>query len=69
MKAWLIWSHEHKAWWKPGGLGYTKDRREAGRFMQSEAAQICFEANLTLIGPQTPDETMCPDWPSQGEPK
>jgi len=59
---WLIWSHEHRGWWKPGGLGYTKVRGEAGRFSLGEAAQICAEANLTLTGPQFPDETMCPDW-------
>ena len=28
----LIWSQDHKAWWKADGMGYTKLRSEAGRY-------------------------------------
>ena len=26
---WLIWSHEHDAWWKPNACGYTREKWEA----------------------------------------
>jgi hypothetical protein len=26
----LIWSGEHRAWWRGGAAGYTTDRNEAG---------------------------------------
>ena len=32
-----IWSQEHEAWWKPGGMGYTRRRLLAGRFTIEEA--------------------------------
>lgn len=33
----LIWSGEHRAWWRPQGLGYTDDRDEAGRWFFDDA--------------------------------
>ena len=33
----LIWSHEHEAWWRPGALGYTTEITEAGRYTGSDA--------------------------------
>ena len=36
-KDWLVWSYEHRAWWKPGDMGYTTDIKQAGRFTQAEA--------------------------------
>lgn len=26
----LVWSHEHGAWWRPGGHGYTTHLSDAG---------------------------------------
>lgn len=40
----LIWSHEHGAWWGPGGCGYTKSLTEAGRYDQKSALAICIKA-------------------------
>lgn len=28
----LLWSHEHRAWWRANGLGYTKKVAEAGLY-------------------------------------
>jgi hypothetical protein len=42
---WLIYSHEHGAWWKPFEHGYTHDLAEAGRYIQARAEQICRDAN------------------------
>jgi len=40
----LIWSHEHGAWWGPGGFGYTSNMDEAGRYSREEAIRICRKA-------------------------
>lgn len=42
---WLIWSYEHKAWWKEFCFGYTKNVAEAGRYTETAARKICYEAN------------------------
>jgi hypothetical protein len=46
---WLIWSHEHDAWWKADRWGYTRDWREAGRYDIYEAVTICRDANRAVI--------------------
>jgi hypothetical protein len=33
----LIWSGEHKAWWRPNCCGYTCHRKEAGRYSFHDA--------------------------------
>jgi hypothetical protein len=40
----LIWSPENQAWRLPGGMGYTSDLMEAGRFTRAEALGICRNA-------------------------
>ncbi len=42
--AYLVWSDEHRAWWKPGARGYTTRIAEAGRFSRHEALTICADA-------------------------
>lgn len=37
----LIWSHEHRAWWAPNKRGYRSDDRAAGRYTRAEADAIC----------------------------
>ena len=37
----LIWSNEHRAWWAPGRMGYTKTLDKAGRYSLAEAISIC----------------------------
>lgn len=41
----LIWSLEHSAWWRPGSMGYTRERSEAGEYSWEEAVRICRGAN------------------------
>ncbi len=37
MMRYVIWSHEHVAWWRPDNLGYTTNLAEAGRYTAVEA--------------------------------
>ena len=43
-EVYLIWSHEHAAWWGPGGCGYYSGLAEAGRYGRSEAVAISANA-------------------------
>lgn len=58
-KKWLIWSHEHKAWWNPGWRGYTNSREAAGRYSFNEARKIVREANCR--NGDMPNEAMVED--------
>lgn len=40
----LIWSNEHRAWWRPGRAGYTTFLIAAGRYSQADAVAICRDA-------------------------
>jgi hypothetical protein len=40
----LIWSHEHGAWWGPGGSGYVRSIAQAGRYPAEEALGNCIRA-------------------------
>jgi hypothetical protein len=42
---WLVWSNEHRAWWAPGGSGYVRKSKDAGRYSFREASEICHAAN------------------------
>jgi hypothetical protein len=44
MSEYLIWSHEHSAWWGPGGAGYVGRISRAGRYTHAEAVRICIAA-------------------------
>lgn len=57
---WLIWSHEHSAWWKHEGRGYTVDVADAGRFTLQGARAICTNANIYLRPGGPPNEVMTP---------
>lgn len=37
----LIWSNEHRAWWRPGSAGYTIHAEAAGRYSHRDALRIC----------------------------
>lgn len=45
--AWLIWSGEHKAWWRPDAKGYCEFLGGAGRYTRSEV-----KAWLDHAGPE-----------------
>lgn len=55
---WLIWSNEHKAWWAENERGYTRSRKEAGRYTQGMAADIVAGANKFLSDGDEPNEAM-----------
>lgn len=40
----LVWSHEHGAWWGPARRGYVKRIAEAGLYSEEEAIDICAKA-------------------------
>jgi hypothetical protein len=37
----LVWSNEHKGWWRADSAGYTSSSKEAGRYSRGEAIEIC----------------------------
>lgn len=45
----LIWSFEHRGWWKPNGNGYTEDIKEAGVYSYADAFEICTDANIVSV--------------------
>ena len=48
----LIWSNEHRGWWRHGCRGYTPGLANAGRYSRIEALDICRGAipTATYIG-------------------
>ena len=40
-KNWLLWSVEHKAWWRADEKGYCWSVENAGRYTLDEATAIC----------------------------
>lgn len=40
MKHYLIWSHEHGAWWRPNSRGYSETILDAGVYSEEESAAI-----------------------------
>jgi len=56
---WLIWSHEHKAWWAANEMGYVSTRRNAGRYTFKRACEIVENANFALE--REPHEAMVLD--------
>jgi hypothetical protein len=41
----VIWSFEHRAWWRPGEMGYTESVFEAGLYTKAQADRIVTKAN------------------------
>ena len=56
----LIWSIEHGAWWRPGGMGYTRRLDEAGRYSSTEAEAIVRRANGPHLKPGEANECAIP---------
>lgn len=59
---WLIWSNEHKQWWRSNSHGYCSFKKDAGRYTYKEACEIVAGANGGLTS--HPFETMVLDTPS-----
>lgn len=45
----LIWSFEHRGWWRPGSMGYCNSRADAGIYDREDALAICKRANIITI--------------------
>lgn len=43
--SWIVWSNEHRAFWRPKRCGYTTNIELAGRYTKTEADTICNGAN------------------------
>lgn len=55
-KTYLVWSHEHGAWWRPERRGYTTDLDAAGRYSRGEAIKICALSRDGWRGAGVPSE-------------
>jgi len=61
----LIWSFQHRAWWKPESWGYTTHRSEAGLYDRAEAERIVLGANIACPSDRPDEEIREVDaWPS-----
>lgn len=54
----LIWSNEHKGWWRPARCGYTDHKELAGEYPLDEAIEICQGANKYIKWEHFPNEEM-----------
>lgn len=61
MSNYLIWSNEHRAWWRPGHSGYTNHVSAAGRYNDKEALEICNGANYSWCENTNPQELPVPE--------
>jgi hypothetical protein len=52
----VIWSNQHKAWWRPKSAGYARDVRGAGVYSRTEALDICQTARDGWGVGHPPDE-------------
>ena len=52
----LIWSNEHRAWWKGNRHGYTTRTDKAGIFTDMEARSIVMNANRFQKPGEAPNE-------------
>lgn len=57
----LIWSNEHRAWWRPNSRGYTMLAKNAGVYTFKEAQGISWRGRDGWIEDgKAPDEIMVP---------
>lgn len=57
---WLIWSNDHRAWFTPGGNGFTTITGEAGVYATAAADEIMAASN-SLAVPAPTKEQVCTD--------
>ncbi len=46
MNHFLIWSNEHRMWWRADERGYTDSIDEAGRYLYDAAERIVLKASV-----------------------
>lgn len=52
----LVWSNEHRGWWRANSCGYAKSILEAGRYTRAEAIDIADKSRNGWKLDQRPDE-------------
>jgi len=52
----LVWSNEHRAWWRANRCGYTKVLANAGHYSRDEAIAICAHARDGFGAHEIPSE-------------
>lgn len=53
----LVWSNQHRCWWRANSAGYTNDIRAAGWYSRGEAIDISGQSRDGWGNPsKTPDE-------------
>ena len=55
----LVWSNQHRAWWRSNSCGYTRNVESAGRYSRDEAIQISRGRGWPATG--IPDEIPVPE--------
>lgn len=50
----LVWSNEHRAWWRPRAAGYTIHMESAGRYTRDEAIRHSLARDDGNIPPEIP---------------
>lgn len=58
----LIWSYEHRKWWKPNSMGYTLDIGQAGIYTYEKADEILKCANLIDVNEIAIDADKAAEW-------
>jgi hypothetical protein len=56
MNEYLIWSNEHRAWWRSDSKGYTLHVDTAGRYSRAEAIKISSHAHRGWQAGRVPDK-------------
>lgn len=52
----LVWSNEHRAWWRANGCGYTIHVEAAGLYSRADALKICHKGRGGWRRSGVPDE-------------
>ena len=52
----LVWSNEHRSWWRANSQGYAKSIEEAGVYTREEAVNIARTSRDGWFVDRTPDE-------------